>query len=605
MWTRELGLRCGVTIPLYPVEHHYVVTEPIPGAFDELPVGRDPDLCIYFRGEGDAIMLGAFQAESKPWMVERVPYDFSFKLLDPDWAKFAEPLKNGKWRIPALESCRFAKFVNGPESFTPDNNFIMGEAPELRNLFVAAGFNSVGIASAGGAGKYLAEWIVEGQPTLDLWSVDIRRFAPWANNREFLRARVVEVLGLHYQPAWPNREPETSRGVRKTPLHDRLAAQGACFGMKNGWERPNWFARDGLKPVVEYSFHRQNWFPNHAFEHRAAREKVAVFDQTGFGKLVLRGRDATPVLQRLCGNNVDVPTSKVVYTGMFNERGGFESDLTAVRIAAEEFYLITGTAQPMRDADWIRRHIQTNEHVTVGDVTDSFGVLGVMGPDSRRLLSRVTDADLSNAAFPFATARQIGVGRATVRAVRITYVGELGWELHVPIEQLALAYETLMKAGNDLGAANAGHYAINSLRLEKGYRAWGAELSPDDTPLEAGLSFAIDWNKEFIGRDALLKQKQSGVTRQLVLFVLEDPEPVLWGSELIYRDGKPVGYTASGAYGHTVGGSVAMGYVNNADGVNAAFIRNGRYEINVNGTRVPARAHLRPPYDPERNRILA
>lgn len=605
MWTRELGLRCGVTIPLYPVEHHYVVTEPIPGAFDELPVGRDPDLCIYFRGEGDAVMLGAFQAESKPWMVERVPDDFSFRLLEPDWQKFAEPLKNGKWRIPALESCRFAKFVNGPESFTPDNNFIMGEAPELRNLFVAAGFNSVGIASAGGAGKYLAEWIVEGQPTLDLWSVDIRRFAPWANNREYLRARVVEVLGLHYQPAWPNREPDTARGIRKTPLHDRLASQGACFGVKNGWERPNWFARDGRRPVAAYSFHRQNWFPDHAFEHLAAREKVAVFDQTGFGKLVLRGRDATPALQRLCGNDVDVPVGKVVYTGIFNERGGFESDLTVVRVAAEEYYLITGTAQPMRDVDWIQRHLRADEHVTVCDVTNSFGVLGVMGPDSRALLGRMTDEDVSNADFPFAMARQISVGRATVRAVRITYVGELGWELHVPIEQLALVFDALMEAGNDLGAANAGHYAINSLRLEKGYRAWGAELSPDDTPLEAGLAFAIDWNKEFIGRDALLKQKQAGLKRQLVTFVLQDPEPVLWGSELIYRDGRPVGYTTSGSYGHTLGGGVAMGYVNNPDGVNTSFIKSGSYEINVNGARIPATAHLRAPYDPERKRILA
>ena len=605
MWTREIGLRCGVTIPLYPVEHHYVVTESIPGAFDELPVGRDPDLCIYFRGEGDAVMLGAFQAESKPWMVERLPDDFSFKLLDPDWKKFEEPLKNGKWRIPALETCKFAKFVNGPESFTPDNNFIMGETPELRNLFVATGFNSVGIASAGGAGKYLAEWIVEGHPTMDLWSVDIQRFGPWANNREFLRARVVEILGLHYQMAWPNREPETARDVRKTPLHDRLAAQGACFGVKNGWERPNWFARDGLKPTMEYSFNRQNWFFNHATEHRAAREGVAVFDQTGFGKLVVQGRDAMTVLQRLCGNNVDVPVGKVVYTGMFNERGGFESDLTVVRIATDEFYLITGTAQPVRDADWIRRHIHPNEHVSVVDVTNSFGVLGVMGPDSRKLLSRVTDAELSNSSFPFATSQQIAVGCATVRAVRITYVGELGWELHVPMEQLTLAYDALMAAGKNMGVANAGHYAINSLRLEKGYRAWGADLSPDDTPLEAGLSFAIDWKKEFGGRAALLKQKQAGVERQLVIFVLQDPEPVLWGSELIYRDGKPVGYTTSGSYGHAVGGAIAMGYVNNADGVNAAFIKNGRYEINVNGTRVPATAHLRAPYDPERKRIVS
>src|SRR6266704_1390245 len=310
MWTRELGLRCGVTIPLYPVEHHYVVTEPMAGAFDELPVGRDPDLGIYFRGEGDALVLGAFQNCSKVWRVERVPDNFSFQLLEADWDKFAEPLKNGRHRIPALETAKLAKFVNGPESFTPDNNFIMGEAPGLRHLFVAAGFNSVGIASAGGAGKYLVEWMLEGEPTIDLWSVDIRRFLPWANNRSFLRERVTEVLGLHYQMAWPNREFETGRGMLKGPLHDRLAARGACFGVKNGWERPNWFARNGQKPVAEYAFGRQNWFDSHAVEHRSAREAVAVFDQTGFSKFVFKGKHVVAVLQRLCGNNVDVPPGR-------------------------------------------------------------------------------------------------------------------------------------------------------------------------------------------------------------------------------------------------------------------------------------------------------
>src|SRR5438876_5019627 len=358
MWTRELGLGCGVTIPLYPVEHHYVVTEPLPGAFDELPVGRDPDLCIYFRGEGDAVMLGAFQNYSKAWMVQKIPEKFSFQLLDPDWEKFAEPLKNAKHRIPALETARFAKFVNGPESFTPDNNFIMGEAPGMRNLFVAAGFNSVGIASAGGAGKFLAEWMLEGQPTLDLWSVDIRRFSPWANNFAYLRERVTEVLGLHYQMAWPNREFESGRGMLKSPLHERLAAQGACFGVKNGWERPNWFARGTLKPFAQYSFGRQNWFDCHAAEHRAAREAVAIFDQTGFSKFVLKGRDAVSVLQRLCGNNVDVPVGQAVYTGLLNERGGIESDLTVLRLAPAEFLIITGTAQTVRDFDWITRNLR-------------------------------------------------------------------------------------------------------------------------------------------------------------------------------------------------------------------------------------------------------
>lgn len=610
MWTRELGLRCGVTIPLYPVEHHYVVTEPIAGASDGLPVGRDPDLCIYFRGEAGGVMLGAFQAQSKPWTVGRIPDPFSFQLLEPDWEKFSEPLAHGKHRIPALETARFAKFVNGPESFTPDNNFIMGEAPELKRLFVAAGFNSVGIASAGGAGKYLAEWMLEGQPSMDLWSVDIRRFAPWANNTTYLRERSAEVLGLHYQMAWPNREMETGRGLRLSPLHGRLTAAGASFGAKNGWERPNWFARQDVPgaattPGVQYGFGRQNWFANHAAEHRAARERVAVFDQSGFAKLRVIGRDATSVLQRLCGNQVDVAVGRTVYTGMFNERGGFESDLTVIRQAPDRYDVITGTAQAVRDADWIRRHIRADDYAEVMEVTAGTAVLGVMGPRARQMLSAVSDADWSNGAFPFGTAQSVGVGCVQVLAVRLTYVGELGWELHVPTEQAGRVYDTLVAAGGELGLENAGHYAINSLRLEKGFRAWGAELSPDDTPWEAGLGFAVDCSKDFLGRASLLRQRAAGLQRRLGIFILEDPEPVLWGSEPIYRDGQPVGYTTSGSYGHTVGGGIGMGYVNHAGGVTDEFLKMGRYELLVNGRRYAARLHLRAPYDPDRTRILA
>jgi len=606
MWTRELGLSCGVTIPLYPVEHHYVVTEPIAGAFDELPVGRDPDLCIYFRGEGEGMMLGAFQESSKPWMVDKVPAKFSFQLLEPDWDKFSVPLANGKHRIPALAKCKFAKFVNGPESFTPDNNFIMGEAPEMRHLFVAAGFNSVGIASAGGAGKYLAEWMEAGEPTLDLWSVDVRRFGPWANNRTFLRERVTEVLGLHYQMAWPNREFESARGIRKTSLHEILARQKACFGSKNGWERPNWFALGGIKPAADYSFGRQNWFDCHAHEHRACRENVAVFDQSGFSKYLFKGPDALPVLQRLCGADIDVPIGKAVYTGMFNARGTFESDLTMIRIAPEKFYLVSGTSQTVRDLDWLRRNLQNGEQADLTDVTEAYSVIGVMGPNSRALLGRVTETDLSNQAFPFGTAQIINVGMATVRAVRITYVGELGWELHVPASQTVAVYELLMQAGRDLGAVNAGHYAINSLRLEKAYRAWGADISPDDTAFEAGLGFAVSWKKEteFLGKPALLEQKLTGLKRMLVTFVLEDPAPVLWGSEPIYRNGLAAGYTTSGSYGHCLGAAVGMGYIKCPEGVTPEFIREGRYEINISGRRYPAAAHLKAPFDPERKKIL-
>lgn len=606
MWTRELGLQCGVTIPLHPVEHHYVVTEPLPGASDDLPVGRDPDLCIYFRGEGGGVMLGAFQASSKAWAVDRVPDDFAFQLLEPDWEKFAVPLAHGRHRIPALAHCRFQKFTNGPESFTPDNQFILGEAPELRNLFVAAGFNSVGIASAGGAGKYLAEWMLAGEPTLDLWSVDIRRFAPWANNRAFLRERVTEVLGLHYQMAWPNREFESGRGLRQSPLHGRLQGAGACFGVRNGWERPLWFAPPGTPPVLQYSFHRQNWFARHALEHQACREHVAVFDQTGFSKHLLRGPDALPVLQRLCGANLDVGIGKVVYTGMFNRRGGFESDVAVLRTGPQEFTIIGSTGQTVRDQDWIRRHLAAHERVDLTDITEAYSVLGVMGPKSRALLSRLTDANLAHEAFPFGTARTLSLGFATVRAVRLTYVGELGWELHVPVSQAAPLYDALMEAGRDLGVVNAGHYAINSLRLEKGYRAWGADISPDDTALEAGLGFAVSWDKpgSFLGRDALLAQREAGVQRRLVTFVLQDPGPVLWGGEPIHRGPEVVGYTTSGAYGHSVGGAVGMGYVRHPDGVTPEFILAGRYEIDVSGRRYPATPHLRAPYDPERTRIL-
>ena len=612
MWARDLGLRCGVSLPLYPVEHHYIVSNPIEGAFDELPVGRDPDLCLYFRGEGDCVMLGAFQAASKPWLVDSVPHGFSFQLLEPDWEKFSVPLANGRHRIPALQTSGFQKFVNGPESFTPDNNFLMGETPELRNLFVACGFNSVGIASAGGAGKYLAEWMQDGQPSLDLWSVDVRRFGPWANNRSYLRSRVVEVLGLHYQMAWPNREPETARNVRQSPLHSRLAAAGASFGVKSGWERPNWFSRadtGSQGPEVAYSWGRQNWFPNHAAEHRAARESVALFDQSGFGKLRVQGPDAATFLQRICGNDVEVAPGRLVYTGLFNARGGFESDLTVVRLGRDDFYLVTGTTQPRRDLDWLRRNRHPEERVEVMDETAGTGVLSVMGPNARTLLSRVTDASLDPEAFPFGSVRTLGVGPATARALRVTYVGELGWELHVPVEQMAAAYDALWEAGRDLGVTNAGHYAINSLRIEKGYRAFGAELSPDETPLEAGLSFAVAWDKAggFLGREALLRQRSEGVRKRLALFSLRNPEGMLWGSEPILRDGRTVGYTTSGAYGHTVGTSVAMGYVRDPAGgvVTAEFVQSGRYEILLNGVRIPAAVSLKPLYDPERRRILA
>jgi len=606
MWTRNLALRAGIQIPLYPVEHHYIVSEPIAGAHPDLPVGRDPDDTLYFRPEDNAIVLGAFQAHSKPWLVDQIPNNFSFQLFEADWPKFAEPFKAGKHRIPALANANFVKFVNGPESFTPDNNFIIGETPTVHGCFVAAGFNSAGIACAGGAGKVLAEWIVGGAAPMDLWSVDIRRFTAQQNNRTFLRARVAEVLGLHYQMAWPNREMETARNIRKTPLYDRLAAAGACFGQKNGWERPNWFARPGAVAETAYSFERQNWFDAVAAECKAARENVALFDQSTFAKFILKGHAAVDILQQLCANDVDVTPGKVVYTALLNERGTFESDLTVVRLAADEFYIITATGQATRDFDWISRHLPAHAHAELIDVTAAYGVIGVMGPNARHLLAQVTDADLTNAAFPFGTAQTIGVGMANVRAVRITYVGELGWELHVPVESMLHVYDTLWAAGQTWGVVNAGAYAINALRLEKGYLAWGADLSPDETPLEAGLGFAVAWDKpvEFLGRSALLRQKAGPLKKRLAIFVLQDPAATLWGNEPIWRNGETVGYTTSGAYAYTLGGAIGVGYVKNPDGVDQDFIRSGKYEIETNGRRVPAMAYLRSPIDPKRTKIL-
>ena len=597
MWSRRLGLTCGVSIPLAPVEHHYVVSNPIEGAFDELPCGRDPDATIYFRGEGNAVVLGAFQKYTKPWLKDPVPSDFSFELLEADWEKYREPLRAGEFRIPKLKEAGYAKFVNGPESFTPDNQFLLGETPELRGLFVAAGFNSAGIACAGGAGKYLAEWMSEGEPTMDLWAVDIRRFGRWANNRAFLRDRVTEVLGLHYQMAWPNREMETGRNIRTTPIHDRLIEAGACLGSKAGWERPNWFASTPDKTQVEYSFGKQNWFNNHANEHHATRERVALFDQSSFAKLRLQGKDACAVMQHVCGNNMDVPARKAVYTGMFNLHGGFESDFTAVRMAEDDYYIVTASAQAVHDANWISRNTPNGMHVSLTDVTAGMGVLSVMGPEARDFLLPLTDADLSDEAFPFGTCQEISIGMHTVLALRLSYMGELGWELHVGMDQMLGVFDTLMKRGEDHAIQLAGHYAINSLRLEKGFRAWGHELSPDDNPLEAGLSFALDWKKDsgFLGKEALLKIKSNPLRKRLAIFTIKDPDIVLWGGEIIYRNGQVVGYTTSGSFGHSVGAGIAMGYVRNREGVDRAFVLDGDYALKVGNQMIPAKVHLKAP----------
>jgi 4-methylaminobutanoate oxidase (formaldehyde-forming) len=603
MWGREVGRMAGVNVPLQAAEHFYIVTEPLAGVTRDLPVLRDTDGYIYVREEVGGLLMGGFEPAAKPWGTDGIPRDFEFSLLPEDWEHFRVLMEQACLRIPALETAPVRRHVNGPESFTPDNRYMLGEAPELRNFFVAAGFNSIGIASAAGAGRALAEWIVGGEPSLDLWDVDIRRFMPFQGNAAYLRARTREVVGLLYAMHWPFRQPETARGVRRSVLHDRLAARGAGFGVVAGWERANWFAPPGAEPRYAYTYGRQNWFADAAAEHRAVREAVGLFDQSSLAKLLLQGPDAVAALQRLCANDVDVAPGRIVYTQMLNARGGIECDLTVTRLADDAFLVVTVAAVATHDADWIRRGIAAGR-VTLTDVTSAFAVLGVMGPHSRDLLGRLTGAELSNAAFPFGTVREIELGYATVRATRITYVGELGWELYVPTELAMGVYDDVVAAGDGLGLRHAGYHAMDSLRLEKGYRSWGHDIGPDDTPLEAGLGFAVAFEKEgFVGREALLRQRAGPRARRLVMFTLDDPEPLLLGDEPIWRDGALVGRITSGAYGHTLGRSVGMGYVTHPDGIDAAFLGAGRWELEIATERFPATPRLEPPYDPASARV--
>jgi 4-methylaminobutanoate oxidase (formaldehyde-forming) len=598
-WARDFAAPSGVTIPLHAAEHMYIVTRPL-GLDPDLPVMRDHDNRVYFKEEVRGLLMGGFEAAAKPWGMDGIPDNFAFQMLPEDWEQFQPLMEGALRRCPLLEEAEVSQFMNGPESFTIDGNFVMGEAPGLAGYFVAAGFNSAGIASAGGAGKALAEWIVEGEAPMDLWEVDIRRFAGFHGNRTFLRERTVETLGMHYAMHWPHFEVESARPLRRSPLYDRLLAKRACFGSRFGWERANWFAPEGVAPVMEYSYGRQNWFEASGDEHRAARADVVVFDQTSFAKYLLQGADAAAELQRLCANEMDVDPGRIVYTQMLNRRGGIESDLTVTRLDADCYFLVTGSAQATRDADWIRRHLTPEAHAVLTDVTATQTVLSVMGPKARQLLERVSTADFSNEGFPFATSREIDVGQALVRATRLSYVGELGWELYVPVETALGVYEALFQAGADLGLKDAGYFALESLRAEKGYRAWGHDLTPDDTPLEAGLGFAVAFDKgtDFIGREALLVQREAGLKRRLVVFTLDDPEALPLHDEPVYRDGTLVGYVTSADYGHTLGRAVAFAYVENAAGATAEFVTAGAYEIDIAGSRFAATPHLRPPYDP-------
>jgi len=607
-WAKQVGAMCGVTVPLHSAEHFYVVTEQIGGVHRDLPVLRDPDGYIYIKEEVGGLLVGGFEPDAKPWVApDELPHPFEFQLLDEDWEHFAVLMESAITRIPALARAGMKKLYNGPESFTPDNQFLLGEAPGLRNFFVAAGFNSVGIASAGGAGRVLAEWIIEGDPGCDMTVVDIRRFAGFNGNNTWLRDRVGEVLGLHYAIPWPNRELDTARPFRRSPVYHLLREAGACFGSKMGWERANVFAPPGLPAVIGYSWDLPDWLPWSIAEQQATREAVAVFDQTSFSKYRLAGPQALAALQWLCTADVDVPPGRTVYTGMLNGRGGYEADITVTRLGAEDFLLFSSAASTERDSDHITRRLPA-AGATLTDITSAYATYGVMGPRSRELLSRLTRGDLSNEGFPFGSSRQLDLGYATVRATRLTYVGELGWELSVPAEFAVGVYEDLMAAGAGLGVVNGGYYTIESLRLEKAYRAFGRELTPDYDPVEAGLLFACKLGTPvpFLGREAVERARAVGPRQRLVSIVLDDPKLMMWGGELLLRNGVAAGLVTSAAWGAAVGTSVGLAYVRRSgdEAVTPDYIRAGSYEVNVGGRVCGAKAMLRSPYDPGREKVL-
>ncbi len=606
LWSRHLAQRAGVSLPLHGCEHFYLVTEHVDGLTPGMPTLRDPGGNTYIKEETGRLLVGFFEPVAKPIDAHELP-DRPFIQLDDDWDHLAPVIESAIHRMPIIGETGIRLFFNGPESFTPDDAYLLGETPELRNHYCAAGFNSVGIQSAGGAGRVLADWIVDGHAPMDLADVDVRRFHPFQGTRRYVRDRAVETLGLLYEMHWPFRQKATARGVRRSPLHDRLIAHGACMGEATGWERPNWYAATPDEATYTYSYGRQNWFERSALEHRGAREAVALFDQTSFSKFMVHGADAVTVLGRICSNDIDVEPGRSVYGAWLNERGGIEADLTVNRVSEKEFMVITAVATQTRDMNWLHMNTPADAAVTFTDVTSAMSCLAIMGPNARRLLQPLTDADLSNEAFPFGTAQEIDLGYAKVTALRITYVGELGWELYIPTEFTTHVYDLIVEAGGEHGLVHAGYHATNSLRLEKGFRHWGHDITDEDTPLEAGLSFAVAFDKPggFIGRDALLAQKEAGVSRRLVQVKLDDPEPLLYHDEPILRDGELVGHTTSGMYGHTVGAAVGMGYVTAPIGMSRAEVLEAPFEVQVNGQRYSATASYRPFYDPtsERTRM--
>jgi len=606
-WAREVGQLAGVNVPLVSVQHQYLITDAIPGITRDLPTLRDPDRLTYYKEDVGGLVMGGYEPNPIPWAVEGFPENFNFRLLQPDWEHFQPTMELAMSRVPALADAGIRELVNGPESFTPDGNFILGPAPGLRGFFVGAGFNAFGIASGGGAGKVLAEWIVGDEAPFDVWPVDIRRFGPPHADLDWVRKRTLEMYGKHYTIAWPAEEHESGRPLRRSPLYDRLKAQGGVFGEKLGWERPNWFAADGEPRRDIYSMGRPNWFDAVAREHRATRERVALFDQTSFAKFRMIGRDARAALDWICANEIDKPAGSLIYTQVLNANGGIECDLTVVRLAEDDFYLVTGTGFATHDFDWISRQIPQGLDARLLDVTSSNSVLALMGPRSRQVLERLTTDEVGNDGFAFGQARRLSIAGAPVLALRVTYVGELGWELHVPTEFAATLYDALMVAGAEFGIANAGYRAIETLRLEKGYRAWGSDIGPDHTPLDAGLGWAVKLKggKPFLGRDSLEQQRLAPLKKSLCTFTVDDPAVVLIGRETIYRNGERAGWLSSGGFGHSIGKAIGMGYVRREQGIDRDYLLAGDYSLEVATERVPCKLHLAPLYDPSMARVKA
>lgn len=610
LWSRELGQQAGVNIPLYACEHYYAHTEKIADLPASLPVMRDQDKSAYYREDAGSLLVGAFEPKSRPIGLERIPDDFCFDELPGHAEEQLMPvLEDAMARVPMLQNVGWRSFFCGPESFTHDDQFHLGESPEIRNFFVACGLNSVGIATSGGLGKACAEWLDLGHAPMDLAGNDVRRVYPFQGTRRYIEERVSETLGLLYARHYPYRQYETSRNVRHSPIHERLQAHNACFGETAGWERPNWFAPTGVEARYEYSFERQNWFEHSAQEHRAAREGVALFDQSSFSKYLVKGRDACAVLQRISSANVDVPVGKIVYTHWLNDRGGIEADLTVTRVAEDEYMVVSGAAVTGRDLDWLGKHIDADARCVVVDTTSAWAVFGVMGPNSRSVVQAATGADLATEVFPFATMQSVEIGAAIARAFRVSYVGELGWELYVPVDQARHAFDEIMRAGEPHGLRLAGMHALDSCRMEKKFVHFGHDIAEEDTPLEAGMGFVCHYDKgvEFIGRDATLAQKESNqpLPKRMVQFLLDEPESLLFGHEPILRDGKPVGYLTSGNYAHTLGAAIGLGYVKCPEGVSAAFVADGDWSIEVGTERVRAKASLRALYDPKGERARA